>query len=129
VRWNSNLPLIRCGPSLRIDALLRVNRTEPERKSCVSTYLFAGRLLHIAWSGAPRKSEVVPGGVAERPDCGHLVAACEVVVAVRGGRAWRLTAMFGNDWPWWSFDVPRMCREVPTHNTPLVDAIQLTATG
>jgi len=48
--------------------------------------------------------EAVAGRVAERPDCGHLVVAYEVVEAVRDGRAWRSMAMFGNDWPLWTFD-------------------------
>ena len=93
------------------------------------TYLFADRLLHIAWLDAPRMFGVVAGCVAERPDCGHLVAACEVVEAVRDGRAWRSRAMFGNDWPWWSFYVPRMCCEVLPHNTLPAKIIQLTATS
>lgn len=123
MRWNSNLPLIRCAPSLRRDVLLRVNRAEPVLKPCVPPYLFAGRLLRIAWSVAPRMSEVVAGNVAERPDCGHLAVACGVVVVVHDGRAWRLKAMFDNDWPWWSFGMPRMRREVPTHNTLPVKTI------
>jgi hypothetical protein len=72
---------------------------------------------------------VVAGHVAERPDCGHLVAACEVVEAVvRDGRAWRSGAMFGNDWPWWNLEsdclVPRS-----THTTVPVGTLQHSATS
>jgi len=66
----------------------------------------------------------VAGRVAERPDCGHLVVAYEVVEAVRDGRAWRSMAMFGNDWPLWTFDNDDLVsRLVPTHNTVPEEAL------